>query len=547
MNESNSQVFQNEMRGLLSLLAKEKSLPILIQEFLFRILNYCENEIGVALLIREGKVADFIFNSLNGLIKNKEDIEPEITKDFSFLYKWLETNKKSLTGKDNKDNIAYNIAISLKCKHLLITPCYFDETLEAVIILGKNNEEYKHNETIEIEQFAALLSFGINSIRTQELNDALEAGLLQSQKLETIGKLASGMAHDFNNLLSSIFGSLNILKKRIPHSEEVFRMLDNIESCSIRARDLTRGLLAYGKPTAKRKEKVSLNNLLEDICKVINQTFPRELEFNNKITPNLHNILGNGTEIYQVLLNLCVNAKEAMEGKGRLTLSAENIKITDSNNYLYPFLNKGEYVYLFVEDTGSGIEEENIQKIFDPYFSTKKKETGSGSGLGLYVTYGIIKAHDGYINVESELEQWTKFNVYLPSFNPVEKTETSQNEKIIMLADDEEMLRDLLAELLESSGYSIIRVSSGVEALKVLTEEIKIDLLIIDYNMPELNGIECIKRIKDLKFTFPIILSTGSLMESMKTDFEQYGIDRVQFKPYEFEQMLATIEELLRR
>ena len=545
MAKSNNLIFRNELQELLSLIANEKSVPVLIQSILDRIINYGDNETGVILSVSEKKITDIALNSENKKIKAKKEIESEVKKDFEFIVKWLESNKKSYKGKADTDNLAFNMTRYLKCGSILITPCNFNNVLNAVIILGKNELEYEESEIFVIEQYAALLSFAISSIQTSELNSALEAGLLQSQKLETIGKLASGMAHDFSNLLSSIFGSLNILKKRVTPNEEVYKLLDNIESCSIRARDLTRGLLSYGKPTAKRKEKVSLNNLLEDISKVINQTFPSKIRFNNKIKSNLFNILGNGTEIYQVLLNLCVNAKEAIGEEGMLTLSAENITINNSNNYLYPHLNKGDYVYLFVEDTGSGIAEENIQKIFDPYFSTKKKETGSGSGLGLYVTYGIIKAHDGFINVESELGQGTKFNVFLPSYKQYEKAAAGTNEKIIMLADDEIMLRDLLAELLESSGYSVIRVGSGVEALKVLTEEIKIDLLIIDYNMPEMTGLETIQKIKELKLTFPIILSTGSLMESKQADFEKQGVDRLQSKPYEFEQMLATIQELL--
>lgn len=545
MTNSNDLLFQNEMQEILSLMAKEKSLPVLVQLILERIISSGDNETGLILSVDDKKVNDICLVSVNDKIKKKEEIEQDIKKDFEFIVKWIETNKKSYIGKKDKDNLAFNMTRYLKCGNILITPCFFDSSLNAVIILGKNNSEYDIKEVYLIELYAALLAFAINSFETKELNTALEAGLLQSQKLETIGKLASGMAHDFSNLLSSIFGSLNILKKRVAPNEEVFKLLDNIESCSIRARDLTRGLLSYGKPTAKRKEKVSLNNLLEDISKVIVQTFPNKIKFDNKIKKNLYNVLGNGTEIYQVLLNLCVNAKEAMDEKGILTLSAENITIDDSNNYLYPFLNKGDYVYLYVEDSGSGIAEENIQKIFDPYFSTKKKETGSGSGLGLYVTYGIIKAHDGFINVESELGQGTKFNVYFPSYRQYEKRTSKPSEKIIMLADDEVMLRDLLAELLESSGYSVIRVGSGVEALKVLTEEIKIDLLIIDYNMPEMNGLDTIKKIRELNFSFPIILSTGSLMESKIGAPEKLGIDRLQFKPYEFEQMLATIQELL--
>ncbi len=366
---------------------------------------------------------------------------------------------------------------------------------------------------------------------------------MQSQKLETIGKLSSGMAHDFSNLLSSIFGSLNLLKKRVSQEENITRLIDNIENCSIRAKDLTKGLLSFGKPTPKHTELIKPNFLLTEISKVITQTFPKVIEFETKFEENLHDVLGNGTEIYQVLLNLCVNAKEALEGKGKITLTANNLTIDEKNITKYPSLNKGNYVHISVQDTGSGISEENIQRIFEPYFSTKQKETGSG--LGLYVTYGIIKAHKGHIEVSSVINRGTIFDVYLPSYEPTKAEKYSPANKIILLADDEEMLRDLLAELLETNGYNVIKVSSGVEVLKVLTEEIKVDLAIIDFNMPEMNGLDCINHIRKLNFNIPIILSSGSLNLEENLDLKELKIDGILPKPYEFEIMLATIKKLI--
>jgi len=530
---------------MLAMLAQEKTLSEAIEAFLEAAVNINKCSRAVALLIEENKPADMFCRCPGSLPELKEDVEADLRKNYIFIEKRIETSRSSLSGSNDTDSAAYNIASALKTRYALVTPCYFNQELNAVLILGKDESDFTSQETDYLEQFSVVFAFAVNSIKTRELNKALQTGLMQSQKLETIGKLASGMAHDFSNLLSSIFGSLNILKKKASQTDEVLRLLDNIESCSIRARDLTRGLLSYGKPTAKQKEKVSLVNLLEDICKVINETFPKNVLFENRINGGLYNILGVGSEIYQVLLNLCVNAKEAMEEGGTLTITANNISVTDKNNYLYPYLDKNDYCFLSVEDTGSGISEENIQKIFDPYFSTKKRETGSGSGLGLYVTYGIIKAHGGFINVESKSGKGTRFNVYLPSYASVTKTKTQPAEKIILLADDEVMLRDLLAELLESSGYSIIKVLSGEEAIKVLTEEIKIDLLIIDYNMPGMNGLECTKKIRESGFGFPIILSTGSVL-GKKIDEKKSGINKLLLKPYEFEQMLAVIEELLR-
>jgi CheY-like chemotaxis protein len=351
------------------------------------------------------------------------------------------------------------------------------------------------------------------------------------------------MAHDFSNLLSGIFGSLTLLRKRVPATKDTTKLIDNIEGCSIRARDLTKGLLSYGKSAQKRKELVKPNLLFNEILKVVTQTFPGTINFITDISENLHNILGHTTEIYQVLLNLCVNAKEATDGSGTLTLLAKNIAIDKKSIIDHPRLEEGNYVHCTVKDNGTGIEEKDLQKIFDPYFSTKSKETVSG--LGLYVSYGIIKAHKGMIEVTSKVGEGTQFDVFIPAFEPLKEKKPSSPDKIILLADDEEMLSDLLAELLESNDYSVIKVTSGKEALRVLTEEIKVDLAIIDYNMPGMNGLETIEQIRKLKFDIPVILSSGTDNFGESAGLDKYSIADCVQKPYVFETMLETIQRII--
>ncbi|MHB9012430.1 MAG: hybrid sensor histidine kinase/response regulator [Ignavibacteriaceae bacterium] len=538
-------LFQKEMRDFLPFLLKEKSLKNLSGMILKRCATLSDSNFGFIYLIHDNSKVEYIFFDPTEQFQTSQEIEKDITANFSFINKWIGINKRSLYVKNNPDNIGYNLTQLLNCSSLIISPCFFDGKLLASIVVAKRSGEYNAISVSSVEQFALLLAFAISSIRTGELNAALEGRLLQAQKLETIGKLSSGMAHDFNNLLSSIFGSLNLLKKRIPEREDVTRLLDNIESCSIRAKDLTKGLLSFGKPTPKRKELIKPNILLEEIASVIKETFPKRISFSYEIDNNLFDILGNGTEIYQVLLNLCVNAKEAIERSGKIILKAKNISIDENNLIDYPLLSKGNYIWISVSDSGAGIEEENQIKIFDPYFSTKGKESSSGSGLGLYVTYGIVKAHNGHIEVSSVLGSGTTFDVFIPAYEPKNITNISQSEKIILLADDEIMLRDLLTELLESYGYNVIKVASGIEALKVLTEEIKVDLAIIDFNMPEMNGLDCIKKIRELNFAFPVILSSGSLSLNDNFDYKKFSINGVLPKPYEFDTMLETIRKLI--
>jgi len=536
-------LFQTELQNVLTLLVKEKSLDILAEEILLRCITISKSSFGAIVFIEENKKFEFLFIDTDEVIKLREDAEREIKLNFSFITRWLLLNRKPLVALNTTDNIGYHLTQLFQSECLVLSPCFFDNNLLAVIITGKRKERYSALEVNNLEQLSSLLSFAISSTRVRALNANLENRLLQAQKLETIGKLTSGMAHDFSNLLSSIFGSLNLLRKRIPPKEDVTRLIDNIESCSIRARDLTKGLLTFGKPTPKRKELINPNTLLSELSKVIIQTFPKNITFETFVENDLADILGNSTEIYQVLLNLCVNAKEAIEERGKIVLSGRNITIDDKNLFKYPLLFKGNYVCFSVEDNGSGIKEENLQKIFDPYFSTKEKETGSG--LGLYVAYGIIKAHKGHIDVTSKANEGTVFEVFIPAFEPASLEKASFSNKIILLADDELMLRDLLAELLESNDYSVIKVISGTEVLKVLTEEIKVDLLIIDYNMPEMNGIECVKKLRELKFAIPVILSTGSLSFAEDLDLNGLGINSLLTKPYEFDTMLTTIQKLI--
>ncbi|MCK7526600.1 MAG: ATP-binding protein [Ignavibacteriales bacterium] len=487
-------------------------------------------------------VQKFLYSDKANFISDRSEVEKSIKYNSSFINKWLDINKRPLLALNQHNNIGYGLTQVFDCESLCISPCYFDNKLHAKILVGKRSGSFSSLDISDIEQFSILLSFTISNIETRTLNAALESRLLQAQKLETIGKLSSGMAHDFNNLLSSIFGSIHLLRSRVSDSENVSRLIDNIENCSVRARDLTKGLLSFGKPTAKRKEIVMPNFLLSEIAKVVSQTFPSNITLEEKVDTGLHNIIGNGTEIYQILLNLCVNAKESIEGNGKIVLSGSNLLVDDSNTINYPLLDRGKFVKFSVSDTGTGIDEENLSKIFDPYFSTKQKDTGSG--LGLYVSYGIIKAHKGHIDVTSSKGIGTTFDVYLPVFEPQKSIKPRESDKIIMLADDEEMLSDLLAEMLESSGYYVIKVRSGEEVITVLTEELKVDLLIIDYNMPAMNGLECIAKIRSLNFKLPVILSTGSISFEDE-DLKRYKVSKKIMKPYEFDTMLSTIKQLI--
>ncbi|MCU7494788.1 MAG: response regulator [Ignavibacteria bacterium] len=539
--------FRKDWESILTLLLRENSPGTLAEEILARCVNITGSCFGALLFVDEevSSQSDFILCGRKYLLPEKNAILNEIKSNLSFLLEWFKVNKRPLSVTlSNENNIAQPLINLFQVNSLVIAPSFMNDSVLSLSILGKQEENsYTRNDLHNIEQFASVLAFSVTNLLTRKLNATLENKLLQSQKLETIGKLASGMAHDFNNLLSSIFGSINLLKRKLSDRDDVFYLLENIENCSARAADLTKGLLSYGKPTPKRKTLIRPAHLMKELMLVIGQTFPESIEIEDFTEPGLNDFLGNATEIYQVLLNLCVNAREAIHGNGRVSIEARNVKILGKGSLDFPLLKEGDYVCFSVKDTGEGISEENLNRIFDPYFSTKEKETGSG--LGLYVTYGIVKAHNGYIDVKSKPGRGTEFNVYIPAFDESSDPASIKTEKIILLADDEIMLRDILAELLESYNYQVIGVNNGKEVIKVLTEEIKVDLLIIDYKMPEMDGLSCIKKIQELGINVPVILSTGSTSTKTDEDFGKLKIDSVLAKPYEFDRMLSEVKKLI--
>ncbi len=506
--------------------------------------NITNNFISIILLQGESNVYDYSIYTLS-LIKENilSEFEKELQLNLQVITKWLSVNKKSLKLPKKESKLLLNLFDILGSSQLLFTPIFFHNKLLGFIVIGKKENEFIELEINLIEEFSFFIGLMNSFINTLELNRTLESKLFQAQKLETVGKIASGIAHDFNNILSIILASINLLKKKVKNNPNAIKLVDNIEESASRARELTKNLLSYSRPSSKLKERVDTNKLINEVVESLKHSVKKNIQVKINIGENPFDIFANYTQIYQVLLNLGVNANDAIDGSGEIIFSVYNKIIDDKNQLDFPLLEKGKYVCISVKDTGTGISEENLQKIFEPYFSTKKKD--KGSGLGLYVSYGIIKAHNGNIEVYSEIGKGTEFIIFIPAFYEEKKEEISQQEKIILLADDEIMLQDLIAELLETVGYYVIKVQTGEEVLEILKDVIKVDLLIIDYNMPKMNGLECIEQIRKLKFDVPIILSSGSLIFSDNIQIENYGVNSILQKPYDFDTMLNEVKKII--
>ena len=344
----------------------------------------------------------------------------------------------------------------------------------------------------------------------------LEAQLRQAQKMEAVGRLAGGIAHDFNNLLMVIQGYAELLIDRSKPGDAFRRNAEQIQEASQRAASLTRQLLAFSRKQMLAPTVLSIQGVVADMEKILRRLIGEDIELVSVNAPDLWRIKADRSQIEQVILNLAVNARDAMPRGGKLTIETENVEFDDSQARLPVILTPGRYVMLAVTDNGCGMDTETQAHIFEPFFTTKEK--GKGTGLGLATVYGIVKQSGGYIWVYSEPGQGTTFKVYLPrveeSLTPQEVRAESRNiprgTETILLVEDEQGVRDLAREYLEISGYKVLVAENGAAAVKVVSEHKgAIDLVMTDVVMPGLSGSELTKRIEAIRPGTRIMYMSG--------------------------------------
>lgn len=527
---------------IFSILNIEKDINNFCKKFLKLLYQIFHQEKAFIVTIKDNNVEEVISDQELSDKNFELELKKIINSFLPALNKWFKINKDSFISKNEISNFSYPLNQLLNSDYLIIRPSFFQDEILALIILTKKDNNLTQKESDIIKIFSDAIAFGIKFISIKNNFTLIENKLANVQKFETIGKLASGFAHDFNNLLATIFGSISLLKNKVSNIPNALNLIENIETSSNRARDLVKGILSFGKPTQQRKEIVFLDNIFNELSKFIQETFPKSIKIVFDISDSLFKVVGNSTEIYQILLNLCVNAKEAIVGEGSITIKAENFIVDDTNIYQFPNMNIGHYVKISVSDTGVGISEENLSKIFEPYFSTKQKDTGSG--LGLFITSQLVKEMNGYIDVESKLNIGTTFKIFIPAVIIKGQSVINTKEKIIMIADDEAMLIDLLGDLLESNGFYVLKVNNTNEIIRILREELKVDLLIIDYNLPEINGIECVMRLREMGLDMPVIVASG-VSSFNNEELKKAKINKTIQKPYDFETILEEIKRII--
>jgi two-component system cell cycle sensor histidine kinase/response regulator CckA len=419
--------------------------------------------------------------------------------------------------------------------------------------------EKKDGSRIDIEQSVSFIKndkgdnvAGVSIARDITEKKSLERQLLQSQKMETIGTLAGGIAHDFNNILGGILGYSSFIKTLIKEENQVYKYIDTIEASAIRAADLTSQLLSFSRGGKYESKALDINKTIEETLRILYSSIDKSISIKTMLNPQLLNVEGDANQIQQVFLNLFVNARDAMPGGGTLQIETKNVYLDEAFCKTHLGAKPDQYVYIAISDTGIGINQETLDRIFEPFFSTKGQ--GKGTGLGLSVVYGIIKNHSGYINVYSELGKGSVFKVYLPaSSKPILEEEEAEisnvkGEESILVIDDEEVIRDLVEEGLEDFGYTVLTAENGEIGINMYKDKDReIDLVILDLILPRMSGMITYEKLKEIDPEITVLLSSGYSQRGQAQELLDRGVQGFIQKPFRLKELAREIRVLLDR
>lgn len=379
----------------------------------------------------------------------------------------------------------------------------------------------------------------------------LEAQLFRTQRLESIGTLASGIAHDLNNILTPILAGAQLLPLKFPDADErTQHLLEIIEINAKRGADLVKQVLSFARGVEGKRITLQVKHLIVEVAKILKETFPKSIEVYTDIPANLWMVSGDSTQLHQVLMNLCVNARDAMPNGGRLTIAAENLLIDENYARMNLEAKQGSYIMVSVSDTGVGIPEENLDRIFEPFFTTKG--IGQGTGLGLSTVLGIVKSHGGFINVYSELERGTTFKVYLPAVADLETPSCDNfippggHGELILIVDDEPSIQDITKTSLETHQYQALVAGDGVEAIALYAKNAdKISAVLMNIMLPVLDGLTTIRTLKKINPQVKIIATSGLISKSKLNEIVNTGANSFLAKPYTVNELLLALHEVM--
>ena len=377
----------------------------------------------------------------------------------------------------------------------------------------------------------------------------LEEQLLHAQKMEAIGTLAGGLAHDFNNILSGVLGYVSLVKRELGEESSVIKDLEGIERLSWRGSDLTKALLAFAMRGEYHPEALNVNLVIEEVLYIVSRTAGKDISIKTRFSKEVSNVFGDRGQIHQVLMNLCLNACEAMPEGGRLDLTTSNAEMDEKFYEAHSNIKRGVYVSVVVSDTGMGMDKETQEHIFEPFFTRKAKK--SGTGLGLAMVNGIVARHGGCIEVESEVEEGSTFKIFLPATEEKERKveartgDVSRGDETILLVDDERDFRESTGRWLENLGYTVYEASSGEGAVELLKEKRdEIDLVLLDMLMKGMGGAETFKKLRAIAPGLPVIICTGYSIGADTRRLLKDGANGIFQKPFKYSLFAIKIRNI---
>ncbi|MEK6691804.1 MAG: response regulator [Nitrospirota bacterium] len=427
----------------------------------------------------------------------------------------------------------------------------FDRKGDVVGVVNAFGRQREFTET-DIKVFQTIGQMVATEFEMQEKEKEearIREELFQTQKMEAIGTLAGGIAHDFNNMLQGILGYASLLKMKIKEDDPIYKPLEVIERSAERAANLTKQLLGFARKGKYFEEPLDLNDIIYNVLQIISRTFDRAIEIKIDLDNKLWTVEGDKGQIEHVVLNLCINVRDAMPAGGILRIETLNKEIKEGDDS-YSTIIPGKYVLIKVVDTGMGMDEETMKHIFEPFFTTKG--IGRGTGMGLAMVYGVVKNHDGFISVDSEIGRGSTFTIYLPA---VEKKPEREDEEVkeipygrgrVLVVDDEEFIRGLSMEALEGLGYDVLEAADGKEAIEIYkAEKGKIDLVILDLIMPKMGGKETFEMLKEIDPDVKVLISSGYGIDPQARGMLDNGAKGFIQKPYNIVEIADMIRGFL--
>jgi two-component system cell cycle sensor histidine kinase/response regulator CckA len=374
--------------------------------------------------------------------------------------------------------------------------------------------------------------------------------LIQAQKMESMGLLVSGIAHEFNNILSGIIPNAELIKMTSSDLDANYARADSIQKSALRAADIVKQLLSFARDNRKTSDAISdFFQVATETLDILRKLVDRKIDMDVKFPPDLYFVKLDATRLQQIIMNLTINSKDAIEDTGKIIFSASNTKV-EGNQSVELQIPMGIYVKFQISDTGRGIAKDKLDKIFDPFFSTK--EPGKGTGLGLSIVYGIITNIHGKIIVDSKENIGTTFTLYFPATESKIRREKSEYQlkmigqgKSVLVVDDENLIREMAKDMLEALGYKVHLAENGLEAIQVYQEnKASLDLVILDMIMPEMSGTTCVQKLKKIKPDVKIIVTSGASDLENILSIEKIGISAFLPKPYTLKSMSKILSKI---